>query len=609
MRHALVLTGLLFLTPLPVEAATGSLFHLFYDESANAVSTADISSDMANFVIREMEHWQKNGIRLTPDDIRLANQEVLWDAGGGGLCQNKVSMDDVPYDFVQGGSGLPSCTQLLTDIQQLVGSEREADQLGTDLVTIANGAELSIADEPHRPVNMAELAMVVRRVWAGTGASVVPWDGRAADQVKALQDHLTALDQRDLAKAILRFHHGYFRDEREADPRFSGVADEIGTDLRAIADVFKIRGDNPRALGIFSVPPLTTPNVGLWVRGDDIGLQWIYPAESTRLSYEEAGEYPRLHLQGDILAYPFSYSRASYPAPIGVSSPLCNRMMGRLGYLCRPLLEPATNCENSGDSNAITLVRCDEESSRTESGPDICADFSQLFDDDGTPLQDPDNPGEINPALTPADIEQICSPERQVLYKDDIESHACFIGFCLKQSLSGHSLLPGRNTTLVGETTSPYAACIRTDPQLGLFTELVSESPYSLPEYQGVILVKDFDRSYCGVTGDAPLPLGGLCRFDEAKQVAFPNYMSIFQQIQSGKEVSGIAYRQGVINSLAAAIGQRVALDQAGEVHRKTFAKLANFINQIASLILELRRAPLTKTACPWTGPFTTTTP
>lgn len=609
MKRTLVLAGFLFLAPLPAAAATGSLFQLLYEESAHAVSTADISDDLANFVIREMEHWQKDGIRLTPDDIRLANKEILWDIGGGGLCQNKVSMTDVPYDFVQGGSGLPSCMQLLNDIQQLVGSEREADQLGTDLMVIANGAELAIADEPHRPVNMAELAMVVRRVWAGTGASVVPWDGSAKDQVIDLQEHLSALGDRDLAKAVLRFHHGYFRDEREADPRFSGVADEIGTDLRAIADVFGVRADNPKALGVFSVPKLSTPNVGLWVRGDDVGLQWIYPTESTRLTYEEAGAYPRLHLQGDILAYPFSYSRLSYPAPVGVTSPLCNRMMGRLGYLCRPLLEPATNCDNTGDNTAITLVRCDEEASRSDSGPAICSDFSQLFDEDGTPLQDPDNPGEINPALTPADIEEICSPERQVLYKDDIESHACFIGFCLKQSLTGHSLLPGRNPTLVGETTSPYAACIRTDPQLGLFTELVSESPYPLPEYKGLILVQDFDRSYCGITGDAPLPLGGLCRFDEAKQAAFPNYMGVFHQIQIQKEVSGIAYRQGVINSLAAAIGQRVALDQAAEVHRKTFAKLANFINQIASLILELRKAPLTKTACPWTGPFKTTTP
>jgi hypothetical protein len=59
-------------------------------------------------------------------------------------------------------------------------------------------------------------------------------------------------------------------------------------------------------------------------------------------------------------------------------------------------------------------------------------------------------------------------------------------------------------------------------------------------------------------------------------------------------------------NAIAATMGERAALDQSIQLNRKVFARLAHTIKHIAELILQLKKAPLTQTACPWTGPFKT---
>lgn len=596
-----VLTGTILLTPFQVMAAS-SMYQLFYEGAMDGISTAELSPDFEQYIIEEMKKWEGEGIILTGEDIRYAVTDKLWGVNGSGLCVNKQSVSGVAYDFTMGGTHRGSCTQLQADILALIVAERQANQLGADLLAITNGAELAVADEPHRPVNMAEIAMLVRRIWSGTGASVLPWDGTAESDLQDLDDELQGMSTEDLDKAILRFHHGYFRDLREEDPRFSGIADSVGGRLNALASTLRSTG-NPDHVGIFAIPKLKTPNVALWARRDDIGLHWIYPSHITRLRYEVADQYPELVLNSETLAYPFEYE-GSRTSPDNVKSPVCSRTMGREGYLCRPLPDPEQNCDDPSDPDAISLVLCDEKVTRTVSGPSVCADFGQLFADDGTPLEDPSSPGEVNPALTEADVAKICSPERKILYKDDIESHACYIAFCLLQSMSGHTLVPNRSPVVMNEAQSPYLACMRTDPQIGLYTELVGESPYPMPEYQGSFLVRDFDRAYCGVFGDAPQPLGGLCAYNDNAQAALPHYTAVFNAQMIEREGTAIRYRQEVANSLAAAVGQRVALDQSAEVQRKTFAKLANFIDQIASLILELRHAPLTQTACPWTGHF-----
>lgn len=597
---SLLIAGTLFLTP--ISAMGEGMFTIFYNEAQDAISTAKISPDFEQYIIDEMRNWEGAGIIITSQDIEYAVSGKYWGVSGGGLCENKQSVSGAPYDFTPGGNGRGSCMSLQADILALIQAEREANQLGADLITITNGVELAIADQPHRAVNMAEIAMVVRRIWSGTGASVIPWDGSADGEVDDLNGELQGLSTEDLDKAMLRYQHGYYRDQRENDPRFSGIADSVGGRLFAIGNRIGVTG-NPESLGTFAVPKLDTPNVAFWARKDDIGLQWIYPSHYMRLEYKVADQYPEALPNSDALAYPFFYEGSATPSS-PVESPVCSRTMGREGYLCRPLPEPALNCNTPSDPDKISLVLCDETVTTTDSGPLVCNNFDQLFTDDGTPLEDPGNPGEVNPALTEADVAKICSPERKIIYKDDIESHACYISFCLLQSMSGHTLVPNRNPVVMNEAQSPFLACVRTDPQLGLYTEIVGESPYPMPEYQGNFLVRDFDRAYCSVFGNAPLPLGGMCAQYENSQAALPNYTAVFTEQMIEREGTAAQYRQGIANGIAAAVGQRVALDQSAELQRKTFAKLANFIDQIASLILELRNAPLTQTACPWTGHF-----
>lgn len=607
MRTQSVIAGLLlFALPASAVAVQPPIFQMFYDEAGEEGSRTDPSEDLANYVIDEMETWHGRGITLTADDLHRAITDELWNQDNTGLCQKKKDPSGADINFLQGGENLPgSCLALQTDILSLIDFEREADVLGTDLLIAAGGSELSIADEPHRPVDMATFALGLRRVWSGTGASVIPWDGSADTEFDKLDTDLQALSRADLEKAVLRFHFGYYRDKREADPRFSGIADTIRDDLKAIGDKIGVV-DNPVLIGVFAIPDLKAPNVGLWARKDDIGLMWVYPSRFTRLSYKQADRYPVLKPGSDRLGYPYSYSGPGVAAGPGIDAPLCSRTVGRHGDLCKPLPPNPVNCSLGVAPNAITLKECSSSGSLSLSGPDICPDFNKLFLDTGAPLLDPANPAALNPALKLAGTGSICTPGTRLLYQDDIASHACYVGFCLKQSMagSGHTLVPNRSPVIVNEMTSPYLACIRPDPQLGLYTEVTVSSPYPLPEYLGAFLVHDFDRQYCGTNGSAPQPIAGLCSFDDNEQAPMVHASPEIGELAGLEQETNIDYRQQIHEVVAEQAGARAALNQSIELQRKVFARLASFVQQTADLFLELRNAPLTQSACPWTGPF-----
>ncbi len=611
MKRALLLIGVLA-AALPVGALAQQdpgIYDMFYGEADSARFNAKPSEDLSKYLIKEMEHWQTRGIQLTSDDLKSAINGNLWNGDGTGLCQNKVDMSGKAFDFVAGGTdGESSCIVLQQNILGLLRFEQSIDQLGSDLISIANGAELAVADEPHRPVDMARVAMTLRRVWMGTGAAVIPWNGDADSEIGELENHLKSAESKE--KIVMRFRHGYFRDQREQDSRFDGIGDEVKEDLRKIAEKLQISGD-PLIVGMFSVPKLKVPNIGLWARKDDIGLMWVYPSKVTRFTYEPAKtEYPKLVQNGQYLAYPFAYEGSNPPSGAGITSPVCSRMMGRQGYLCRTLPPLSENCSRTGDDSAISLTKCSEGEEQTVSGPLVCPGFDKLFKDTGVPLADPNNPGRLNPALQPADTQVLCNPETRTLYQDDITSHACYIGHCLVQSMTkGNTLIPNRNTVVLNEATSPYLACQRIDPQVGIYTEVAKEGPYPLPEYLGQFLVQDFDRQYCASNGNAPESLPSLCRFLDNQTAALPDYVPLFQAMATSGEQSRTDLRRIAVNEIASAIGQRVAVDQSIEVQQKIFARLAHFVQQVADLVLELDRAPVTQTACPWTGPFETVTP
>ncbi len=596
---------LLLLSPQVVFAA--STFDLFWDESKFSRPSVIPTHQVMQFVINEMRHWEGRGIVIGEDDIKAAMQMDL-----GTLCLNKVDVSDQPLTHLQEmGTEDTGCLALRKAILSLLFSEKEAMELGNDLLSAANGSELSIADEPHRLLRVGALSLILKEIWSGKALGLIPWDTGPDLQRKVddLDDSLLALTSEELDAVILRFHYGYFRDQREQDPRFSMVGLPVVDALQHLADELGITGD-PKAIGEFTTPGpgagMRTPNVALWARKDDIGLGWIHPPHFSRLQIREADQYPVLADEpgATTLAYPFNYG-GSTPSSPPVKSPLCSRTVARYGYLCRRVPVSHSECQND-EEGKISLVECtdEEEVTETKQGPSICLGLDNLYIDDGTPLVEDENPGQLHPDLTPADTAHLCSPETKILYQDDISAHACYIGLCLLQSMSGHTLIPNRNPVLTNETTSPYASCVRADPQLGLYSEAAHDSPYPLPDYIGHQLVQEFDREYCQKTGDAPRPVLGDCAFFSNQVTAQPSYLQHTVTNTLVNEAASVARNQENFLSLATAIGQRVSIDQTVVLERKLFAGLAAFMQQMADLLSELKRAPITTTACPWTGPF-----
>ena len=603
---------LAILTLLPAGSAEASMFDLFMDDAKSRGPLGYPSDQVMDFVINEMKRWQGDGVQLTRDDIRLA-----YDDKKNLLCQNKVTDTGRPLHFAMGAED-GGCVALRDAIMLLLVLEQEADKLGDDLLMATNGSELSISDEPHRPVKMGTLSLVLKRVWSGTGAGLIPWDDDADADFDSLDSALASLSPEDLDRAILRFHHGYFRDQRDADPRFSSIATGIQSSLQAIAGVLAISGD-PKATGEFITPAFKqVGNVALWARKDDLGLMWVYPSHFTRLGVKKAADYPVLASGpiAKVLAYPFSYGGSASSASADVRSPLCSRTVGRHGYLCRKPSVAAAQCANSSASSsvssssssnggAIALVEClPPDIKTTVAGPDICRGLKNLYLDNGASLTVPGNPGQLNPNLQAADTAKLCTPETKIFYPDGISTHACYVGHCLSQSMSGHTLVPNRNATLVNENTSPYLSCIRADPRLGLYSETAHKTPFSIPPYVGHFLTQDFEREYCIKNGDAARGTLGDCGFRSDTIAQSPSYLGISVVGTIVRNAAEIARSQDDFLSVALPLGQRVALDQAIPVNQKLFASMAQFIRQMADLLTDLKRAPLTRTACPWTGPF-----
>jgi hypothetical protein len=51
-------------------------------------------------------------------------------------------------------------------------------------------------------------------------------------------------------------------------------------------------------------------------------------------------------------------------------------------------------------------------------------------------------------------------------------------------------------------------------------------------------------------------------------------------------------------------VGYRAALDQSLMAEQGLLMAISHSIEQLASLLLELKNAPVTTVACPWTGPY-----
>lgn len=591
MKRTALLIGLLLALAAPrvTLAASGDFFHSMFEDTSDTYSSVYPKGAMETFIIEAMREWNDTGIVLTSADIRAA-----VNGNHKGICSDdKVDTNGKKIEFTQA-----NCYELMTALVSLIRGEQEAVLLAKDLLFITNGSELSVSDEPNRPVHMPHTALLLRRVWSGTGGGIIPWNEDHDDLVSELDTLLS--EESDIDAVIRRFRHGYFRDRRENDPTLQGIGDPIRDKLRQLADALGISGDQ-QAVGEFAVPKLSN-NMGFWARKDDIGLYWVYPIRFKYWNIQPGGTYPRMVSNGENLAYPYSYEGSNPRA--NIRSPLCSKTTARQGYLCRTLPVDVPNCENTGSDDEVVLVKCSEKNERHDVGPLICRDLQNLYVDDGTPLTIGNDNSRLNPDLTPADTRNLCTPETKTLYQDEIIGHACFVGHCLEQTMSGNTIIPNRNTTLVSEATSPYLACMRTDPQLGVYTETATDTPYSLPPYIGHELVMNFEQFFCAQNGKTAHPVLGFCRYRDEDRAKNPPKNQAQYIAGLSEESFMVDEDLDTLSEAATAIGYKASLDQSLEVHRKVFAKLTGLVQQVADLLNELKRAPLTKAPCPWTGPF-----
>ncbi len=600
-------------TAAPAMASAQSMFDLFFEQAVVYTQEPPIPDDkLKEFVIREMETWRGPGILLFPSDIDAA---LLGDTDV--LCRDKLTFQTMdPMLFSSGGltKGV-GCDGLIAAITSLVKTELEIQNLGDVLVSVANGGELATSDQPNRPANVGFATLLTTRVWTATGTNILPWPDAANDTIEQRLNRELAEDgstPQNMDAIMWKYQHGYFRYEREGDTKlatvdvdFDGDGTTVGTILRELAGILRIASNDYDERGEFVVPKLTKENVGLWARADDLGIMWVYPDHFMREpEIKPAGDYPEYYEHGDQIAYPWTYEGSTDPVD-EIKSPVCSRSAGQLGYLCRNVQEPVDNCDEADNDADLNLIRCDEQERITLDGPELCPEIIALFVDDGVnPLWDPNDPRFINPTLQEADKAKICAPENKVMYKDEILGHACYTAFCVAQSHSGHTLVSNRSPNLVSEATSPYLACMRQDPHLGLYAEIAQMTPFALPSYIGHHLAQEYEREYCAITGLPPHPIAGYCKYNENRRINSPLY-SIGATVNSTEdELIAVRADQEVFLGDAVAVGQRMALDQWLPVQRKMVATMAQSIQETATLLRELAKAPLTKTPCPWTGPF-----
>lgn len=588
--HYVLMLSLLFAVLLFFPFAThASLFDKYYDQALNELPSAPVPPAVTDYVIGEMERWGTDGIRLDDVDIDAARRGQL-----DTLCRGKVDMHGRPMALIL-AAGTDNCYGLQNSILSLVEQEREVQVLGDDLLALSNGGELASADEPGRPGGLGERSLTFRHLWTGSGMTITPWKTTLQPYMDRIDAALAADGNRDAV--LQRFHFGYFRDQRERDPDLAPYGTQTEDALSALATALGITGDTTKT-GAFSLPPLATENMAVWARGDDIGLMEVWPLVFHRPFIEPAFVYPQKVDGGDRLAYPYSYAGMLAPpddAPF--TSPLCSRSAARDGYLCRPLTSNIT-CPPGSDSGAITLTQCQVQEHRSP-GPEVCSGAVVLFRNHGQSLAD------INPTTDTPAPNALCSPESSILYRDQVATHACYIGQCIAQSLSGHTLMPGRNPVLSLEPTDPFLGAARADPRLGqLFEMHATAQPASLPQYLGEQIVRDFDRLMCQQNGLFPRPLVGLCTYSDSRRTDSP-LKTLAEQIGSTQaELTTLTDDQTWHLSLAAAVGERLAVEQSIAVFRTMGRTFAQMIQDVGDLLGELANAPITQDACPWTGPI-----
>lgn len=574
-----------------------NLYQSIYAQASDALRfQADVSPEIMEYVIRVMGERRRNPLQISEEDVRNAMRGLQTEA-----CRRPAGEEIAGEE----------CNKFVADIRYLVETEKQTQQFADDLLALANSSELTASDEHHRPVSFGQNTAAFVSIWTGTGAQMTPWPEEADDAFDNLVSALRSEEQ-DLDAIVLRYHFGLLRMTREEEAGFTALT-QYGSATRSaleeLAQALRINADNigKPELAEYATPNLSgIPNLALWAREDDIGLSWIYPISIPRIDIAVPSEYPVFYPNGENLSYPFRYKADALPdLPDDVreklKSPLCSRVSGRYGYLCRSVEEQPGNCPDAGDTNefSIRLMICDEQEQTVNPGPDVCSDPDLL-----EKLHISRDGNEISVAR--GQVPPVCTPGTETTFESSFVTNACFTGLCLKQSMSGHSLIGGRSPIAQMESTAPYLSCILPDPKLGMLSEMPPVSATVIPQYLGHELVAMFDREMCSQTGNSPA-ISTLCQYRASRRLALPLQTLPLNYLWNDEQFARSVRAQDSLRAAAPSIGLQYGINQAVPMYEKMVLSLSQGIDAIAELFLELKDAPLSSATCPWSGELCTT--
>lgn len=325
-----------------------------------------------------------------------------------------------------------TCRVIMTKLDSAVNRINWERQLGRDLQMIATGYESGISDYPGTGLKIIPRLPSITRIWRSaneklvtpiveTSAAGLPYPPENKEDIekeirklidKRLKEDLVRWkddlwDDSEMVAAVWRYRNGvkYIEtteggtcDSSTAIPDTSELMllqkrwCEVEKQLLVIHNLIigpYISGGKTLPQDDYLIFPTwidDESNIAVWVRGDDIGLQWIMGIEPVQpMLYNkdyndciEGGDTPKDCHDADEESL---VRGGTYPDIVPEPDEnfgICSHPFSKNGYLCRTLED--TECATDPvktTAKGIVLTRCAPEKfkgaiSNTPSGPDIC---------------------------------------------------------------------------------------------------------------------------------------------------------------------------------------------------------------------------------------------
>lgn len=333
-----------------------------------------------------------------------------------------------------------ACTQVREILERLVERTTWTRRLGRVLQTVASGYEGAMYGYPGSPVNIAVRLPSIAGIWRAGGdpfsnpfmetflrAVALPDKTSTENAVSSLISTMknTLIREKDNKKddtefvaAIWRYRNGVRYVEREEGPCSSAPVFPADPERlyqeRRFCDVeneLKTIHANIMASAVIDPPKLTheqvifpsivdkKKNILVWIRDNDIGLQWYIPVEPVQTAlmhpdYMDCLDGADTRFCADTYDS-FLVRGGNYPEPLDASGSrvrepeegkgLCSHPFARNGYLCRNVQSEACgliyeDTEKISDDGITDLVLtgCEPERFRDDvlrgvSGTDVCS--------------------------------------------------------------------------------------------------------------------------------------------------------------------------------------------------------------------------------------------